>query len=92
MKKLDLGDDISYSFDKGKLFIDVPGYAKKKVADIINETRFTQPYVKSCSFEKLFEGIDEDSFMNDIGLYMFQILPSCLEKIDFERYNVMYRL
>ena len=92
MQKLDLGDEISYSFEKGKLSIEVPGYAKKKVENIIYETRFTQPYVKNYSFEKLFEGIDEDSFMNDIGLYMFQILPSSLEKIDFERYNVMYLL
>ena len=93
MKKLDFDDEIEYSYDKGKLCIEAPGHAKKKIETVIHETKFTQPFIKSFGYKDLFEGVEEQSFINNADLYMFQILPSCLKKIDFKKYSVSdYRL
>ena len=88
MKKLDFDDGIKYSYNKDKLCIEVPGYAKKKIETVIHETKFTQPYIESFGYDNLFEGVEEQSFINNADLYMFQILPSCLKKIDFGEYSV----
>ena len=93
MKKLGYNDEIEYSFGKNRLCIEAPGYAKKKIETVIDETKFTQPYIKCFGYDALFEGVEEQSFTNDADLYMLQILPSCFEKIDFEKCSVSdYRL
>ena len=89
MEKLGYDDDeFVYFFDKNRLCIEAPGYAKKKIEIVIDETKFTQPYIKSFGYDTLFGEVEEQSFTNDVDLYMSQILPSCLDKIDFERYGV----
>ena len=88
MEKLGYDDEIVYSFDKNRLCIEAPGYAKKKIETVIDETKFTQPYIKSFGYDTLFGEVEEQSFTNDVDFYMDQILPSCLEKIDFEKYSV----
>ena len=88
MKTLDFDYEIEYSYDKGRLCIEAPGYAKKKIETVIHETKFTQPFIKSFGYDNLFEGVEEQSFINNADLYMFQILPSCLDKIDFKRFGV----
>ena len=88
IEKFDLDYEIGYSYSQRTLYIDVPEYAKKKIERVIRETKFTRPYIKSISYDALFERVDEKSFTNDADLYMFQILPLCLDKIDFERYSV----
>ena len=93
MEKLGFDDEIEYSFDKNRLCIEAPGYAKRKIETVIDETKFTQPYIKIFSYDTLFEGVEEQSFTNDVDLYMSQILPSCLKKIDFGNDSVSdYRL
>ena len=88
IEKFDLDNEIGYSYNEGTLYIDVPGYAKKKIETVINETKFTQPYIKSFGYDTLFEGVEEQSFTNDVDLYMSHILQLCLNKIAFESYGV----
>ena len=46
------------------------------------------PISKVFGYDTLFGEVEKQSFTNNVDLYMSQILPSCLDKIDFERNGV----
>ena len=90
MEKLDLNDEIEFSYNKGQINFEVPGYLKNKIKQTILETNFMQPYIETIGYNEVFQDVDEESFIKEPDFYMFQVLPKSLDKIKFEKYNVGY--
>ena len=81
MEKLDLNDEIEFSYNKGQINFEVPGHVKNKIKQTILETNFMQPYIETIGYNEVFQDVDEESFIKEPDFYMFQVLPKILDKI-----------